>query len=243
MEINMSAKIAKTFVKAVEKLNEESLLVFDDEGLKTKIVDNDNASLLDIKIPKSSANEFSFNGASATEVGVVIERVKDLTKTLTTKDSIKLNYDLENPTWLVMSANGVERKVRLLNSSHMKRVNTPSTEHHWSVSLPMKEIKAFVKSLGKTSSFEINVKDEGIVLYSETDDGEIRLEFDKDAIALHKETGDFTTKISSDKFTDVLSATGVKTIIELKGGDATIVEAQWVEAGMNFVGWIAPLVR
>ena len=243
MKINMSAKIAKTFVKAVEKLNEESLLIFDSEGLKTKIVDNENATLLDIKIPKSSANEFSFNGASATEVGVVIERVKDLTKTLTTKDSIIMNYELENPTWLIMSANGVERKVRLLDASHMKRVKTPSTEHHWSASLPMKEIKAFVKSLGTTSSFEIKVNDDGMLLYSETDDGEIRLEFLKDAILLHKETGEFTTKISADKFTDLLSATGVITTIDLKGGDSAIVEAQWNEAGMNFVGWVAPLVR
>jgi len=242
MNIEMSAKTAKTFVKAIEKLNEESLLVFDSEGVRTKVVDGENASLLDVKIPKSSVNAFSFNGASATEVGVVVERMKDLTKTLTVKDSITIDYDTENPTWLTMSANGVERKVRLLNSAHMKRIQTPSTEHHWSVALPMKEVKAFIKSLGSATGFNITIGDEKVALHAETDDGEIRLDLPNDNL-LHAEEGSFSTKISTDKFSNILAATGIKTVVTLKGSDDAVIEAQWAEAGMNFVGWIAPLTR
>ena len=238
----MSAKTAKTFVKAIEKLNEESLLVFDSEGVRTKVVDGENASLLDVKIPKSSVNAFSFNGASATEVGVVVERMKDLTKTLTVKDSITIDYDTENPTWLTMSANGVERKVRLLNSAHMKRIQTPSTEHHWSVALPIKEVKAFIKSLGAADRFTVSVGEE-VNLCATTDDGEIRLDLPKESALLHSEEGSFSTEISTAKFSNILAATGVKTVVTLKGADDAIFEAQWTEAGMNFVGWVAPLTR
>lgn len=242
MNIEMSAKTAKTFVKAIEKLNEESLLVFDSEGVRTKIVDGENAALLDVRIPKSSVNAFSFNGASATEVGVVVERMKDLTKTLTVKDSISIDYDLDSPTWLIMSANGVERKVRLLNSAHMKRIQTPNTEHHWSANLPMKEVKSFIKSLGGTKDFYISVKTDAVSFYATTDDGEIRLDLGADKV-LHCEEGDFKTLVSTSKFTNILAATGVKTVVTLKGADDAIVEASWEEAGMNFVGWLAPLTQ
>ena len=242
MNIEMSAKTAKTFVKAIEKLNEESLLVFDEEGVRTKVVDGENASLLDVRIPKSSVNAFSFSEASATEVGVVVERMKDLTKTLTVKDTINIDYNMETPTWLTMSANGVERKVRLLNSAHMKRIQTPSTEHHWSVSLPMKEVKAFIKSLGAANGFTITIGDKKVALHAETDDGEIRLDLNETNL-LHAEEGSFSTKVSTDKFSKILAATGIKTVVTLKGSNEAVIEAQWTEAGMNFVGWVAPLTR
>tara|TARA_R110002012_G_scaffold319529_1_gene540508 strand:- start:6431 stop:7177 length:747 start_codon:yes stop_codon:yes gene_type:complete len=243
MNITMSAKIAKLFVKAIEKLNEESLIVFNEDGIKTKIVDGDNSTLLDVRIPKDSVNDFSFNGASATEVGVVIARVKDLTKTLTTKDSLEMEYDIKNPTWLKMTANGVERKVRLLNSTHMKRVSTPATEHHWSASLPMKEVKAFLTSIGKTDKFEISVKDKSIYFKAVTDDGEVLLDFDNDSVGLHKEDGDYKTFICPIKFLNLISATGQKTILDVKGSDDSIVEVIWSEADMNFHGWVAPLAN
>jgi len=60
---------------------------------------------------------------------------------------------------------------------------------------------------------------------------------------LHAEEGSFSTKISTDKFSNILAATGIKTVVTLKGSDDAVIEAQWAEAGMNFVGWIAPLTR
>lgn len=241
MNITMSAKIAKTFVKAIEKLNEESLIVFNEDGIKTKIVDSGNTTLLDVRIPKTSVTDFSFTGTSATEVGVVIARVKDLTKTLTTKDSLVMNYDKNNPTWLKMTANSVERKVRLLNATHMKRVSTPPTEHHWSANLPMKEVKAFLTSIGKSDKFEICVENESIYFKAVTDDGEALLEFDKTAVALHHEDGKYVTFIQPQRFLDLISATGQKTVLEIKGSDDSIIEVIWSESDMNFNGWIAPL--
>jgi len=243
MKITMSAKIAKTFVKSIEKLNEESLIVFNSDGIKTKIVNGDNSVLLDVRIPKEAVKEFSFKGASASEVGVVVSRVKDLTKTLTTKDSLEMNYNINDPTWLIMMANGVERKVRLLNSAHMKRVSTPATEHQWSANLPMKEVKAFLTSIGKTDKFEVGVSNNSIYFKAVTDDGEVLLDFNKDIVNLHQEEGEYFTFIDPQKFLNLIAATGQKTVIEIKGADNTILEVVWGEAGINFNGWVAPLAK
>ncbi len=81
-----------------------------------------------------------------------------------------------------------------------------------------------------------------MALHAETDDGEIRLDLNETNL-LHAEEGSFSTKVSTDKFSKILAATGIKTVVTLKGSNEAVVEAQWTEAGMSFVGWVAPLTR
>ena len=235
----MNAKTAKTFVKALEKLNEESLLIFDKEGIRTRIMDKDHTHILDIRIPKESTEVYNFGGANATEVGVVVERIKDLTKTLTVKDNLQIEYNLNDATWLHLSANGVERKVRLLNATHMKRLDVPPTEHKWSAKLPMKEMKAFLTSLGKTLHFDILV-DKTVSFVATTDDGEVRLDFDKSEIDFHCEDGDFETTLTTAHFLTLIAATSAKTKFSIQGGNDAVVETSWTEANINLKGWIAP---
>ena len=239
MKIELNAKTAKTFVKALEKLNEESLIIFDKEGIKTRIMDNSHTHILDIRIPKESTELYNFGGATATEVGVVVERIKDMTKTLTVKDTLEIEYNLNNSTWLQLSANGVERKVRLLNATHMKRLEVPPTEHKWSAKLPMKEMKAFLTSLGKTLHFDVLV-DETVSFVATTDDGEVRLDFDTSVIDLHTESGSYETTLTTAHFLTLIAATSAKCEFMIKGGNDTVIETTWNEAHINIRGWIAP---
>ena len=239
MKIELNAKTAKTFVKALEKLNEESLIIFDKEGIRTRIMDNSHTHILDIRIPKESTELYNFGGATATEVGVVVERIKDMTKTLTVKDTLQIEYNLNDSTWLHLAANGVERKVRLLNAAHMKRLEVPPTQHKWSAKLPMKEMKAFLTSLGKTLHFDILV-DETVSFVATTDDGEVRLDFDKSVIDLHIEDGTFETTLTTAHFLTLIAATSAKCEFMIQGGNDAVVETGWNEAGMGIKGWIAP---
>ena len=43
MKMELSAKTAKAFVKAVENLTEMCLIVFDEEGVRTRIVNGEQA--------------------------------------------------------------------------------------------------------------------------------------------------------------------------------------------------------
>ena len=239
MKIEIGARTAKTFVKALEKLNEESLIVFDKEGIRTRILDVAHTHLLDIRIPKEGVTEYIFGGSDATELGVVIARIKDLTKTLTVKDTLSISYKPNDPTWLHLSANGVDKTVRLLNTAHMKRVSIPQTDHKWSGKLPMKELKAFLTALDKTAHFEVIV-DKSISFVAKTNDGESRIDFDADEIDFHSEGGNYETTLTTTCFLDLLAATSMKTVIEIQGGDGGIVETAWNEADMNLKGWVAP---
>jgi len=136
MKMELSAKTAKAFVKAIENMTEMCLIVFDEDGVKTRMVNNDHTALLDVKIPKSSAEIFDFNESNPVEIGVVIADIKDMTKSLVVKDTLTIQYNTGDPTWLILSANGVQKKVRCKNISLIKRHKAPTTDHKWSMNLP-----------------------------------------------------------------------------------------------------------
>ena len=103
----------------------------------------------------------------------------------------------------------------------------------------MKEMKAFLTSLGKTLHFDILVN-ETVSFVATTDDGEVRLDFDKSVIDLHTEDDSFETTLTTAHFLTLIAATSVKCEFMIKGGNDTVIETKWNEADINIMGWIAP---
>ncbi len=239
MKMELSAKTAKAFVKGVEKMTEMPLLVFDANGVKTRTIKSDNTALLDIQIPKASAESFEYTASNSVEVAVLIADIKDMTKSLVVKDTLFIEYDIDDPTWLVLSANGVEKRVRCKNASLIKRHKAPSSDSKWSADLPFKQTKAFLSSCSKESSFEIMV-DDSMQFQSKNDDEKLTLDFDKDEINLHSEQGRYSTHLTPETFLALLSVASAKTLIRVKGSHGGVVEAHWKEAGLILTGWIAP---
>jgi len=121
MKIELSAKTAKAFVKGVENMTDMILLSFSKGGVKTRTLNSDNTALLDLEIPKASTEVYDFGEDNSFEVALLIADVKDMTKSLVVKDTLYMEYNLDDPTWLILSANGVEKRVRCKNASLMKR--------------------------------------------------------------------------------------------------------------------------
>ena len=239
MKMELSAKTIKSFVKAIENMNEMTLIVFDDKGVKTRLVNPAHTCMLDVRIPIVSAESFEFKESDPVEIGVQINDIKDMTKSLVVKDTLTISYQTTDPTWLVLSANGVEKKIRCKNASLMKRHKTPPTEHKWSMTLPWKQVKAFLVSCSDATNFEI-LTNRGLVSFlSKSDDESASLEFTED-IDLHIEGESISTILTPATFLTLLSTTSAKTVFSIKGGKNTVVETEWKEAGLILKGWIAP---
>ena len=91
------------------------LLSFSKDGVKTRTLNSDNTALLDLEIPKDSTEAYDFGEDNPVEVALLIADVKDMTKSLVVKDTLYMEYNLDDPTWLILSANGVEKRVRCKN--------------------------------------------------------------------------------------------------------------------------------
>jgi len=240
MKIELSAKTVKAFVKGVENLTEICLLTFDTEGVRTRIMNNDHTALLDLRIPKDSAEVYDFSEPNPIQIGVLIADVKDMTKSLVVKDTRTIEYNTGDPTWLVLSANGVEKRVRCKNASLIKRHKVPPTDHKWSANLPWKQMKAFLSSCAKEASFRTLVNPTWIQFQATNDDETLTLQFDKEEVELHIEGESLTTHITPAHFLSLLSVSSAKTVFLMKGNDGSVLEADWKEAGVILNGWIAP---
>ena len=240
MKMELSAKTAKAFVKAVENMTEMCLIVFDEDGVGTRIVNNEHTAMLDVKILKSSAEVFDFNESNPVEIGILIADIKDMTKSLVVKDALTIEYSPTDPTWLILSANGVQKKVRCKNISLIKRHKAPTTDHKWSMNLPWKQVKAFLGSCVKDSAFEILVNNKLVSLNAKSDDETLTLDLPSTEIDLHIEGESLITHISPDTFLSLMSTTSAKTVFSAKGSNASVVETEWTESGLKLKGWIAP---
>jgi len=242
MKIELSAKTAKAFVKGVENMTDMILLSFSKDGVKTRTLNSDNTALLDIEIPKASTEVYDFGQDNSVEVALLIADVKDMTKSLVVKDTLSVEYDLDDPTWLILSANGVEKRVRCKNASLMKRHKAPPTESKWSADLPFKQTKAFLSTCKDVATFEIQVNhDEGIQFQAKNADETLTLDLSKDEVGLHSEESQiWITNLTPANLLALLSVASAKTLITLKGGDGSVVKAEWKEAGLVLNGWIAP---
>ena len=240
MKIELSAKTIKAFVKGVENITEICLLTFDEDGVRTRIMNNDHTALLDLKIPKDSAEVYDFNNSTPIEIGVLIADVKDMTKSLVVKDTLTIEYNTGDPTWLVLSANGVEKKVRCKNASLIKRHKVPPTDHKWSANLPWKQMKAFLSSCAKEASFRTLANPTWIQFQASSDDETLTLQFDKDEVDLHIEGESLITHITPAHFLALQSVSVAKTVFLMKGNNGGVVETGWKEGGDILNGGIAP---
>ena len=243
MKMELSAKTAKAFVKAIENLTEICLIVFDEDGVRTRIVNGEHTALLDVRIPKESAEVFDYDEQNPVEIGVLIADIKDMTKSLVVKDTLTIQYNTGDPTWLILEANGVHKKVRCKNASLIKRHKIPPTDHKWSANLPWKQVKAFLTSCAKASSFEVLVNADKISLIAKTDDESLTLDLDSDDIELHLEGESLITHITPAHFISLMSTTSAKTVFSVKGSVASVVETEWAESGLKLRGWILSLIH
>ena len=240
MKIELSAKTVKAFVKGVENITEICLLTFDEEGVRTRIMNNDHTTLLNLKIPKESAELYDFKNPNPIQIGVLIADVKDMTKSLVVKDTLTIEYNTGDPTWLVLSANGVEKRVRCKNASLIKIHRIPPTEHKWSANLPWKQMKAFLSSCAKEASFRTLANTTSLQFQASSDDETLTLQFEKDDVDLHIEGESLISHITPAHFLSLLSVSSAKTVFLMKGGDGSVLETDWKEAGVILNGWIAP---
>lgn len=249
MKAELGVKLAKAFVKAMENTNDMALIFFEEGGLRTKLMDSNGYRLVDIRIRAEDMISYDFESLEendkTVEFGIIVSHLKDMTKAMTVKekDTLLIEYDLQDPTWLSLTSCGVNRKLRLLKSSMMKRHKTPTIDSLWSAKLPYKPIKSFLTSIGKTEVFSIIVNQEQphLTLKATTDEGHMETEIND--IDFHLETSEgsqIEILLGTENFANTVSTSGASTKLSFLGGNAsTPLEIEWDFEKLRLHSWIA----
>ena len=192
VHLEVRAGLIKDLVKAIENINEECVWTFDTEGLHIRMSDIYKYKMLDITIKAEDFNTYSCE--VPVDLGIVIDRIKDVTKTLKTKDVLTLHsehdaQDITSDNFITLKSNGLSRSVKLIDIKMISQVPSlgdaeRALSQGYSTSVDSLPFKNFLKAASKAISFEVAVEEGGLILSSKTDEGLVEVVYSNEEISL-----------------------------------------------------------
>ena len=235
LEATIAVGPLKTILKGLQAIGEESILEFGPEGLIIRLVDTNR-----IKVLQVSAEADAFNSYQCDDnyrLGVMLSRLKDITKSLTTKDTITMTY---NDSKFTLAAKDMERTIKLLRLELLYELKAmPTYEYTFNTEIESsKEIRDYLKTLDKIPVFQISLDDDSMTWQTLEKEEQITW---KPELDLQTEE-EFSLLFTTQHMTDIVAATSKETI-KVRGGDEIPLEFQWTpHEGIQMTGLIAPRV-
>ena len=241
VSLTMSCKLAKEIVKAIETTDEQAIFVFDKHGLFVRVSDPLHIREGEIMV---GANEFEEYNYQAEEeqmrLGVVISRLKDITKTLVKKDELKLEYE-EGTNRILTWSNNLQRSIRLIKSELMNAIPEISVSHLYGCVLEATTLKPFLKASNAKGGVVDIITDNKFILCSESDDGSVEISMTSEQVQLNPSDYMSMTTYSVEEINKATS-TAVGDI-QLRGKQDSPIELSWITAtGMRVKAWVASKV-
>jgi len=243
VHLEVSGKIAKDLVKAIDNINEECVWSFDSEGLHIMMSDVYKYKMLDINI--ASSDMVSYSCDNPVELGIVIDRIKDVTKTLKTKDLLMINYQ-EGKGYITLKSNGLSRSVKLIDINMVGKIPSlmeaeTSLANGYSATVDSAPLGSFLKAASKAISFDVTTNLGNLCFSSETEEGLVEVEYlENDIVLKPLDYGSETNYAVS----EVSSATSTMNgLVRVRGSEGGIIELMWNLAENSYVrAMIAPRV-
>lgn len=241
VSLTMSCKLAKEIVKAIETTDEQAIFVFDKHGLFVRVSDPLHIRVVEIMV---EANEFEAYDYQASEeqirLGVVISRLKDITKTLVKKDELKLEYE-EGTNRILTWSNNLQRSIRLIKSELMNAIPEISVSHLYGCVLEATTLKPFLKASNAKGGVVDIITDKKFILCSESDDGSVEISLSTEEVQLNPSEYMSLTSYSVDEINRATS-TAVGDV-QLRGKQDSPIELSWTTTtGMRVKAWVASKV-
>lgn len=116
-EVIMSGEILKTISRAIVALVSECRLHFLQKGLHSRAVDPSNVAMVIVDVPKESVESYRIEAEKT--IGIDMNRVFDISKTISAKDLVELS--LQNETSLRIKFGSVEYNLALIDPSAIRK--------------------------------------------------------------------------------------------------------------------------
>ena len=220
--LEVSSVLIKEIVKAVSNFNEEAIFIFDSDGLFIRLSDLNRFKILEFSINSEDFENYVCD--SPVELGIIIDRIWEVTKTLKNKDYLIFSYE-DDSDIIILKANGLSRQIKLIDAKLLSRVPSLVVSYDYSANIQGKQIKDFLKACGKSLMFNVSIKDEFLNLNCGTEGGLIELNLNAEDCNLNpiNYEGENTYTIS-----EVNSAISTcKDSVNVTGGSEGIIQFSW----------------
>lgn len=246
LRVELSSEMAKEIVKGIENTDEQAIFIFYPNQMFVRVSDPYKARVVELNISCDNFISYHYNVSKEdisdeqVRVGIVISRLKDITKTLKKGQSLILVYR-EGSNKLETKAGILNRDIRLIRSELLNEIPIISIAPEYEAKIDYTTMQQFIKaSNGKGHLFDI-ITDGRLVLASETDEGSVRISKDLEESFLNPADYMSMTTFSVEHLDRALSL-GCGDL-NLRGKQDSAVEFSWTsKAGINMKSWVAPRV-
>ena len=237
----MSCKLAKEIVKAIETTDEQAIFVFDKHGLFVRVSDPLHVRVVEVMVEADTFEEYNYDSEQEQlRLGVVISRLKDITKTMVKKDELKLEFEDGTNRILTWSKN-LQRSIRLIRSELMNEIPQISVSHIYGCQLEATTLKPFLKASNMKGGVVDIITDKKFILCSESDDGSVEISLDAEDVGLTPQEYMSMTTYSVEEINKATAT--AEGLIQMRGKQDSPLELSWnTGTGMKVKAWVASKV-
>ena len=222
--LEIKASLLKDVVKAIENINAESIWVFDHEGIYIRMSDVYRYKMLEININHRDTVNFKFDSPKPYYLGLVIDRLKDVTKTLKSSDLLIMDYSDGNP-FITAESNGLKRNIKLIDISLIGQPPELLVSQEYQSVIESKKMSSFLKAISKSISVDVIIIEGNFIIRSETDEGLAEISWSEGDCNLDTELSESVTNFSTAEITKALVA--CKNNLVIKGSDDSPISFEW----------------
>jgi proliferating cell nuclear antigen len=214
-------------VDVVSTLVDEAKFNVNAKGVSLKAVDPAHVAMVDLKIDKSAFEEFA---ADDTELGIDLDKIKEVLRLSRAGDIITLSQD-EDKNRLVINVGNVTRRMNLVDTTGMSDPKVPNINLPAKVAVNSEELQKGIKAAESISDhIALIVTAEGFEMISEGDTDSASLKLTKDMMVSLECKENVRSLFPLDYFSNMIRAIPSGTVVSMSIGNDYPVKLEFAIA-------------
>lgn len=241
-QAKVKSEILKGIVDVVSTLVDEAKFNIDSKGMTLKAVDPAHVAMIDMKIEKSAFEEFA---ADETELGIDLDKIKEVLRLSRSGDVISLEQD-EEKNRLVINVGNVTRRMNLVDTTGMSDPKVPNLNLPAKVAVASEELQKGIKAAESISDhIALTAQPEGFEMVSEGDTDSVSLKLSKDQLVSLECKEGVRSLFPLDYFSNMIRAIPVGTVVTMSVGNDYPVKLEFsIADGRGTVNYLlAPRIE
>jgi proliferating cell nuclear antigen len=177
LNVKLKADTLKEIVELLHTLVDEVKLNFGKDGLSVKAVDPSRVAMIDLSLSKAAFEEYKSSGV---EIGIEVEKLKEILKVARAGDTIKMTYD-EEKNKLITEVATFKRYIPLLDLASMSDPKVPSLTHTAKAVVKAEDLRQGIRGTESVSShITIEIKPDIFKIEGEAEQDRVEMTLSKD---------------------------------------------------------------
>jgi len=199
----VKADILKEIINVVATLVDEVKLQVGQDGISLKAVDPAHVAMVELKLSKDAFEELK---ATSGELGIDIEKLKDVLKLAKAGDILSVDHN-EDQNKLVLSIANITRRMSLVDTTGMSDPKVPNLSYPAKVTLSVDDLNQGIRASESVSDhIALRLAADGFELACEGDTDSVSLKLKKDLLKALEAKEAARSLFSLDYFANMIRA-------------------------------------